>query len=200
MHGCEGLRSGHQLETAMPKPERPPQPHRLRQGDAQDHQGHADGGRRQAAPRPGGGDGRASLCGAHGRAARQPRTGAPTGRRPQAAGRHRQGRCAPARRHDRRARPVRRLQLQHRQAGARQTPSGCAAGGKTVKILTVGRKGADNLRRDLWQPDRRPRRLARPQADRLRRRQPTSPARCSRCSRPASSTSRRSTSPSSSRS
>ena len=40
-----------------------------------------------------------------------------------AAGRHRQGRDAPAGRHDRRARPVRRLQLQHRPPRPRRRPA-----------------------------------------------------------------------------
>ena len=47
------------------------QPHRLGEGDAEDHQGHADGRGGQAAPRPDGGRGGASLCRAHGRGARQ---------------------------------------------------------------------------------------------------------------------------------
>ena len=46
-------------------------PHRLRQGDAQDHEGHADGGGGQAAPRAGSGDRRAPLRRAHGRGAGQ---------------------------------------------------------------------------------------------------------------------------------
>ena len=40
--------------------------HRRDQGDAEDHQGHADGRGLEAAARAGGGRGRASLCRAHG--------------------------------------------------------------------------------------------------------------------------------------
>ena len=50
------------------------------------------------------------------------------GRRLAAAGRHRQGRGAPAGRHDRRARPVRRLQHQHRPPRPRRMP--CAWPGR----------------------------------------------------------------------
>ena len=42
--------------------QRPAQPHRLRQGDAEDHQGHADGGRGEAAARAERGRSRATLC------------------------------------------------------------------------------------------------------------------------------------------
>jgi F-type H+-transporting ATPase subunit alpha len=41
-------------------------PDRLRQGDAEDHQGHADGRRGEAAACPGSGRGRTALCAAHG--------------------------------------------------------------------------------------------------------------------------------------
>ena len=99
----------------------------LGEGDAQDHQGHADGRRGQAAPRAGGRHRRAALRRAHGPRARQPRQARhqPAGR-VAAARRHRQGRHAPADRHDRRARPVRRLQLQHRRASPAAMPSACA--------------------------------------------------------------------------
>ena len=51
----------------MPSPERPSEPHRFRQGDAEDHQGHADGRRCEIAARAIGGRGRASVCATHGR-------------------------------------------------------------------------------------------------------------------------------------
>ena len=93
---------------------------------------------------------RAALCRAHGPRARQPRPASPTGpRRRAAAGRHRQGRGASAGRHDGRARPVRRLQLQHRPSRARSDADRLLRDGKTVKILCVGRKGDDSLRRDF---------------------------------------------------
>ena len=60
--------------------ERHAQPHRLGEGDAQDHQGHADGGRRQAAPRAGGRHCRPSLCRAHGARARPTSTPTVTSR------------------------------------------------------------------------------------------------------------------------
>jgi F-type H+-transporting ATPase subunit gamma len=64
-----------------------------------------------------------------------------------ASGGHRQGPGAPAGGDDRRARPLRWLQLVHRQA-ARQRIDSLKAKGKTVKILTVGKKGREQLKRD----------------------------------------------------
>ena len=67
-------------------------PHHLGEGDAQDHQGDADGGRGEAAPRAGGGDRRAALCGPHGPDDGEPRRARHRqGRGIAAAGRHRQG-------------------------------------------------------------------------------------------------------------
>ena len=97
------------------------QPHRLGEGDAEDHQGHADGRRIEAAPGAGGGGGGAALCRAHGRGARQRRGGA----RPAAPmrrallDRHRQGRGPSSGRLHGRPRPVRRVQFVDRAAGAR---------------------------------------------------------------------------------
>ena len=97
------------------QPQRSSQPHRLGEGHAQDHQGHADGRRGQAAARAGGRHRRPPLRRAHGPRARQPQQARhQQGGRLAAAGRHRQGRHASPHRHDRRARVVRRLQLQHR--------------------------------------------------------------------------------------
>ena len=53
------------------KPQGSAQSHRLGQGDAEDHQGHADGRGVEAAPGAGGGRGGAALCGADERRARQ---------------------------------------------------------------------------------------------------------------------------------
>ena len=104
-------------------------PHRLDQGDAEDHQGHADGRGVEAAPRAGGGRGRAALRRAHGEGARQHRL---DGRRHQfgaeASGRHRPGSGASAGGLHRRARPVRRVQLVDRAARARADQ--CADGGR----------------------------------------------------------------------
>ena len=72
-----------------------------------------------------------------------------------AARRHGQGPGASARRRDRRARSCRRLQLLDRAACPRATPTGCSSEGKTVKILTVGRKGNDILKRQLCRQHRR---------------------------------------------
>ena len=82
---------------------------------------------------------------------------------------------------------------------ARQDALRLAKEGKTVKIMCVGRKGADALRRDWGRQivdrvDLKARQAARPSPTPR-----TSPTRCWPCSRPASSTSPRSTSPSSSR-
>ena len=101
--------------------QRPAQPHRRHQGDAEDHQGHADGRGLEAAPRAGGGRGGAALCrrsmdkvlgniaasvgGARYRAA--------------AAARHRQRQCASAAGLHRRTRPVRPVQYRDRAACAR---------------------------------------------------------------------------------
>jgi F-type H+-transporting ATPase subunit gamma len=61
--------------------------------------------------------------------------------------RHRQGPGASAGGHDRRARSLRWLQLVHREACARADRQ-LLAEGKTVKILTVGKKGREQLKRD----------------------------------------------------
>ncbi len=73
-------------------------PHRRHQGDAEDHQGHADGRGLEAAARAGGGRGRAALCRAHGRGAPQHRgVGGRARFRAGAAARHRQRpRASPA--------------------------------------------------------------------------------------------------------
>ncbi len=100
--------------------------HRRYQGDAEDHQGHADGRGVQAAPRAGGGGSGASLCRAHeqgagldrGGGGRQ-RFGAP------AVGRNRQRQGAFAGGLHRRARPVRPVQFVDRAADARKGE--CAA-------------------------------------------------------------------------
>ena len=54
-----------------------------------------------------------------------------------------------------RSRPVRRLQLHDRARARRRIARSLRRDGKTVKILTVGRKGRDQLRRDYAQADRR---------------------------------------------
>ncbi len=81
-HGCHGsqaqgrrrrLRQGIRIRVGNGKPQRPPEPHRLGQGDPQDHQGHADGGGGEIAPGPGSGGCCAALFGAHGGGAGQSR-------------------------------------------------------------------------------------------------------------------------------
>ena len=74
-----------------------------------------------------------------------------------------------------------------------------AAAGKTVKILAVGRKGCGRPASRLGPQHRRPRRPQGRQAAELRQRRGHRRQGASPCSRPASSTSARSTSPSSSR-
>ncbi len=156
-------------DRQMPSLKDSEEPDRKRQEHAEDHQGDADGRRGQAAPRPGGRRSRPALCRADERrdvGAWPPRSatgdGAPkllagNGRRPGAS----------AGRDDRRARPVRRLQLDHRQAGRASAANELAAPGKTVKILTVGKKGREQLKRDWAQALRRPCRPERGQAGRL---------------------------------
>ena len=51
--------------------------------------------------------------------------------------------------HDVRAWLVRWFQLQHRQAGQKARAGRIAGDGKTVKILTVGKKGRDSIKRDF---------------------------------------------------
>ena len=69
--------------------------------------------------------------------------------RAEAAGRHRRGPGASADRRHRRPRPGRRLQRQHRPRRRATSARQLEAEGKTVKILAVGRKGRDYLRREL---------------------------------------------------
>ena len=70
------IRQGLRVELCHAVAKRPAQPHRLRQGDAEDHQGHADGGRGEAPARAERGRSGASLRHAHGGGARQSRHGA----------------------------------------------------------------------------------------------------------------------------
>ena len=99
---------------------------------------------------------------AHEPGARQPRR--PASRRPGVAApprRHRLRPDASPRRLHGRARPVRRLQLVDRAARARPRQPRSSAEGKTVKIICVGKKGYDILRRQFERPDHRLRRPAR---------------------------------------
>ncbi len=74
-----------------------------------------------------------------------------------AAARHRRRPGAPAGGDDRRARPLRRLQLVDREA--RQVDADTLIGqGKTVKILTVGKKGREQLKREYVEVFHRSRR------------------------------------------
>ncbi len=95
--------------------------HRRHQGDAEDHQGHADGRGVQAAPRAGGGGSGASLRRAHEQGAGLHRVGGGGQRfRAQAFGGNRQRQGAPAGGLHRRARPVRSVQFVDRAARARE--------------------------------------------------------------------------------
>ena len=89
--------------------------------DAEDHQGHEDGGRGQAAARPGAGHGGPPLCRGDGQGPRRARPEL-QGHRPEAAGRHRLGQGPAADRRHRRPRPVRRLQQLDRARGAPRHP------------------------------------------------------------------------------
>ena len=173
-------------------------PHRLDQGDAEDHQGHADGRGVEAAPRAGGGGSRAALCRAHGEGAGQHRLDR---RRHQfgaeAAGRHRAGSGASAGGLHRRARPVRRVQLVDRAARARADQ--CADRGRQDRQDSLrrpqGRRAAPPAIRGA---DHRGDRAAR--ARRWASSTPIrSATRSSSCSRTASSTSPRCSSRASSR-
>jgi F-type H+-transporting ATPase subunit gamma len=123
--------------------------HRQRPIDAEDHQGHEDGRGVEAAPRAGAGRSGAALCRAHGAVLGKLAAGV--------AGSAGAPRCWPA--------PARTRCICWSSApataacAARSTPIDRArwrasaptldAEGKTVKILCVGRKGRDQLRREL---------------------------------------------------
>ena len=139
----------------MAMPQRAAQPHRLGEGDAEDHAGHADGRRVEAAPGAGGGGGGAALCRAHGRGA-----GQSSRRRSPAAPMRRallvgtgsdqthllvvctadRGLCGAFNS------SIARLARDHANRLSRD--------GKDVKILCVGRKGYDVLRRQFAAADR----------------------------------------------
>ncbi len=127
----------------------------------QDHQGHADGRGGQAAPCAGSGRGRAALRRAHATPCSPSSPAARRRRRPRrrcCAGTGKR-RGAPAGGHDRRPRPVRRLQLDDRAARARPMPTSCAPQGKTVKILMRRQEGpSSSCARDYGQHDHRSRR------------------------------------------
>ncbi len=123
-------------------------PHRLGEGDTQDHQGHADGGRGEIAPRPGSSRRRAPLFGAHGGGAGQPL------RRPWKA-----SEGAPTLLAGTGKDQVHLLVVATAERGlcggfnssiaklAREHADRLIAQGKTVKIFTVGKKGNDSLKR-----------------------------------------------------
>ena len=152
------------------QPQGAPQPHRLGEGDAEDHQGDADGRRVEAPPRAGRGRGGAALCGADGRGPRQPRHHACRPRRCAAAPRrHRQGPDPSARRLHGRSRPLRRLQFVDRAARPRPCapPDGRGQGGE---VLLRRQEGLRRAPPALRQADHRHGRARERQADRLRRR------------------------------
>ena len=69
-HAGEGTARSKRIDRAKNGlPQGHARAHRRHQGDAEDHQGHADGGGFEAAPRAGGRGGRAALCRAHGQGA-----------------------------------------------------------------------------------------------------------------------------------
>ena len=170
----------------------PAQPHRRHQGDAEDHQGHADGRGVEAAPRAGGGRGGAALCRAtwtRCSATSRPRSPASTSapRLLRGTGSDNvhllvvctaeRGLCGPFNS------AIVRL--------ARERANALMGEGKEVKILCVGRKGYDQLAPAYEQQivelvDLRARAHAA-----LRECARRSPRRSSRCSTRASSTSAR---------
>ena len=130
-------------------------PHRLGQGDAEDHQGDADGRRGEAAACAGSGGSRAALFAAHGRRAGQYRPGVVAARMRRPDDRHRQD-------------DVHLLVVCTAERGlcggfnsqiarlARDHIRRLLADGKTVKIIYVGKKGFDILRREFGKTDHRP--------------------------------------------
>ena len=167
-------------------------PHRLDQGDAEDHQGDADGRGLEAAPRAERRGSGAALCAAHGRGDRQHRR---RGRRLATARR----RCwpapagirciccwsAPANAACRGAFNASIVRL------ARERALALMAQGKTVKFFCVGRKGYEQLRRNFEKQIIEHVELRSRAPARLRAMPRTSPSRSSRGSTPASSTSAR---------
>ena len=128
--------------------EGPPKPHLLGKGDAEDHQGHADGRGGKASARPDGGGSGAPLCDPYGGGARQSCRRHFGRRRTASAWRHRRGQGATAR----------RLYAERGLCGAfnssiarlaRDRANALLAEGKTVKILCVGKKGFDQLKRNF---------------------------------------------------
>ena len=146
----------------MPVAQGPARPHRRHQGDAEDHQGHADGRGGQAAPRPGRGRGRAALCRAHGKGARQSRGfGRSQSRRPAAAGRHRRG---PRPSGAWSAPPSADCAAPFNSAIvrlARERANALLADGKEVKFICVGRKGATSCAASMRAASSRPSTCAR---------------------------------------
>ena len=135
-----------ELRDAVPKG--PEKPDRLRQVDAEDHQGDADGRGLEAAPRAERGRGGASLR-------RESRAGARQSRRRRSRRARRRRRCLRAAARTRRtswwcapasagfAAPSTRRSC----AWRANAPTRSSRAGKTVKIVCVGKKGYDQLRR-----------------------------------------------------
>ena len=161
---CDRRPSSRRRSTLTPRPsperprtdsadglaKRPPEPHRLGQGDPQDHQGHADGGGGEIAPRAGSGGRGAALFGAHG-------GGAGQSRRRRCGPRPMRRRCSAGTGKDQVhllvvARPSAAFaaaSIRRSSRLAREHADRLLAEGKTVKIMTVGKKGNDALKRQL---------------------------------------------------
>ncbi len=118
--------------------------------DSEDHQGHADGRGGQAPPCPGSGRGRAALCRADGSGGQRSRgVGRGVGQRAPPSGGHRQGPGASAGRHDTANAALPAASTRRSSNWRVRMPRKLLAAGKTVKILTVGKKGHEQLRRDM---------------------------------------------------
>jgi ATP synthase F1 gamma subunit len=134
---------------AHAEPQGPEKPDRVGQVDPQDHQGDADGRRRETAPRAGSGGDGAPLCREDGGRDGRSR------RRPWASPKARRAFCAGTGSDE-----VHLLVVMTAERGlcggfnstivrlARQRIDSLKAAGKTVKILTVGKKGREQLKRD----------------------------------------------------
>ena len=175
------------------KPEGLPQPHRQRQGDAQDHQAPCRWWRRRN-------------CAAR-RTRRRPRV--PMREKMKAviasslAGSFKDNPGAPQLltgtgkddvhlrdRRDRRPRTVRRLQHQHRAARARRRSSALSATASRSKSSASAARAATSSSGFTARTSSTPSRLTQREAHRLRQRRATSASACSTCSRQASSMSR----------
>ena len=116
--------------------------------DAEDHQGHEDGGRRQAAARPGAGHGGPPLCRGDGQGPGRARPEL-QGHRPALLAGTGSDKVQLADRRHRRPRPVRRLQQLDRARGAPRSSARCWPTARRSRCCASAARARDQLRRDF---------------------------------------------------